>query len=141
MVMAMSQSDRVYAIVYGAQTPSADEWARCLEMCRERTGLSSRFVVETHGGGPDAKQRKALADLLRHEDARVAVLTDSIVARGILTALAWLGLPQRGFAPGDLRGAASYLELSADEMQTVFEELTRLRSELGFYENKRTATG
>ena len=140
MTMGMSRSDRVYTLVYGAAPPTDEEWSRCIALFRERAGKDSRFLVETHGGGPDPKQRKALADLLRNEDTLVAVMTDSVVARGIITALAWFGLPQRGFALNDLRAAASYLGLSSAELHHASEDLTRLRFELGLYE-QRAANG
>jgi hypothetical protein len=109
-------------------------------LCRERAGYDSRFLVETRGGGPDAKQRKVLAEAMKGEDTRVAVMTDSLLARGILTALAWLGLPQRGFAMDDLRAAGPYLELSSEELRHAADELPRLRSELAFYEAKQRLT-
>ena len=141
MVMAIARSERVFTVVYGADAPTNEEWTRCLALFQERAGQPSRFLVQTHGGGPDAKQRKVLADTLRNEDARIAVMTDSILARGILTALAWLGLPQRGFALHDLRAAAEYLGLSSEELQHAGEELARLRYELGFYDSQRAANG
>jgi hypothetical protein len=141
MVMAMARSERVFTLVYGVDAPTDEEWTRCLTLFRERAGRESRFLVETRGGGPDAKQRKVLAELLRDQDARVAVMTDSIVARGILTALAWLGLPQRGFALNDLRAASEYLGLSSEELQHAARELARLRNELGSSETKRAANG
>lgn len=136
MTMAMTRSDRVYTLVYGEDPPTDEEWTRCIALFRERAGQDSRFIVETHGGGPDAKQRKVLADAMRNEDTLVAVMTESLVARGILTALAWLGLPQRGFALHDLHAAASYLGLSREELQHAAEDLARMRYELGFYEKR-----
>jgi hypothetical protein len=141
MAMVISRSDRVLTLVYGVEAPTDDEWTRCVALCRERAGRDSRVLVETHGGGPDAKQRRVLAEAMRNEDTRVAVMTDSLVARGILTALAWLGLPQRGFALNDLRAAGAYLELSSDELRLAAEELARLRFELGFHEAKRAVNG
>jgi hypothetical protein len=140
MNMAIARSDRVYTLVYGADPPTDEEWSQCLAMFRERTGQDTRCIVQTRGGGPDAKQRKVLADTMRNEDTRVAVMTDSIVARGILTALAWLGLPQCGFALNDLHAAANYLGLSSEELQHAEQELERLRFELE-YHDKRAANG
>lgn len=136
--MAIARSDRLFTVVYGVDAPTEEEWTRCLALFREREGRETRFLVESRGGGPDAKQRKTLAETLRNADTRVAVMTDSIVARGILTALAWLGLPQRGFALHDLRAASEYLGLSSEELQHAGEELARLRYELGS-DTKRAA--
>jgi len=137
MAMAISRTDRVYALVYGEESPTDEEWTHCVALCRERAGRDSRFLVETRGGGPDAKQRRMLAEAMHNEDTRVAVLTDSFVARGILTALAWLGLPQRGFGLQDLRAAGSYLELTQLELSHAASELERLRIMLEIEEIKR----
>src|SRR5688500_19819263 len=61
--------------------------------------------------GPDARQRAkmARAGLLR---APTAVVTDSVLARGSMTAVSWGGAPMPGFASEHLSRAYDYLKLS-----------------------------
>jgi hypothetical protein len=61
-------------------------------------------------------------------DYRAAVLTESLVARGIVTALAWLGVPQRAFAVSDHVHAANYLGLTSSELDLILQELPRIRN-------------
>jgi hypothetical protein len=79
------------------------------------------IVLAVSGKGPDARQRKQLAavsDLFSKSFRGVALLTDSIVIRGALTAIRWLnprGPAAEPFALSDIEGALKFLNLSADQ--------------------------
>jgi hypothetical protein len=49
--------------------------------------------------------------------------------RGIVTAIAWLDISLRAFAPDQQREAAESLGLDASERQWAFRELGRLRAD------------
>ncbi|HEY2734602.1 MAG TPA: hypothetical protein VGI70_11490 [Polyangiales bacterium] len=89
-----------------------------------------RCLVETHGGGPNPTQRKQLADIVYKPQLRSAVMTASLVVRGIITALAWAGLPMRSFSLGEQEKAGDWLELTAIEREQVREQLPRMRNEI-----------
>jgi hypothetical protein len=137
--MAMWSSERIFVAVLSAH-PTDAEWDRWIEMYLPRKGRDMRVVVESHHSGPDAKQRKKLSDALKGDDCRVAVMTESTFVRGIITALAWLGIPQRGFPVGAHLQAANYLELDERELEQVMRELPRLRREAGV-EGLQSASG
>jgi regulator of extracellular matrix RemA (YlzA/DUF370 family) len=123
--------------VHDAAPPTDDEWARWVALVGEPAAPELRLLVETTGqGGPNAKQRKLLADATKGLDVRCSILSDSMAVRGVITALAWLGLAQRAFVPGDHRGAADYLGLSPKEHAQVIEALPRLRRSCGFMEQR-----
>jgi hypothetical protein len=128
MAMTIWGADRLRVAVLYAAPPSDEEWALWLASIRERAGRDARMFVET-SSGPNAAQRKALADATRDQDVRFAILTDSIVVRGIVIALAWLGVPHRAFAVDQPRRAADYLGLTADEYTQLQNELPRMRLE------------
>jgi hypothetical protein len=141
MAMTMWAHDRLYLSVLSGLAPTDAEWDHWITMSIERVGRDQRVVVESHNSGPNAKQRKALADAMKNEDVRVAVLTESTVVRGIVTALAWLGVPQRAFPMNGHSQAANYLELSVIELERALEELPRLRLEAGVVELRRASSG
>jgi hypothetical protein len=131
MAMAMRAFDRLMLVVHVGTTPTNDEWNRWLELTRKRAGKQARVLVETHSGGPNVLQRKALGDLVRGEDAMRAVLTDSSAERTALHAIAWHGLSLRCFALGEYAEAAEYLKLTPQELKLTLEVLPRLRKECG----------
>jgi hypothetical protein len=130
MAMTMCALGRMVLVVQDAKTPTDEEWARFMALCEQRTTHELRVLVETpYGAAPDAKQRKLFADALLKEDLRIAVMTDSLVARGIITAFAWLGISLRPFSVGHYRAAADYLGLSDGDLTQALQELPRLRQE------------
>ncbi|MFT3928543.1 MAG: hypothetical protein QM778_38795 [Myxococcales bacterium] len=135
--MAISRLGRVMVAVHDAAPPTDDEWARWVALVGEPSSPELRLLVETTGqGGPNAKQRKLLAEATHGLDVRCAILSDSLAVRGVITALAWLGLAQRAFVPGDHRGAVDYLGLSPKEYAELLECLPKLRRMCGFMEQR-----
>ncbi len=71
------------------------------------------FFVWTDGGGPNSVQRNHFSDALGKTLPRVAVLTDSRVIRGIITAIQWLGsMDIKGFAPRAIDEAIEFIDVS-----------------------------
>jgi hypothetical protein len=141
MAMTMWGHDRLYLSVLQGAAPTDPEWDRWITMSLARVGLDQRVIVESHNSGPNATQRKSLADAMRNEDVRVAVLTESTLVRGIVTALAWLGIPQRAFPMDGHRQAGKFLELTPDELERALAELPRLRDQAGVNETKQVSRG
>ena len=132
MAMAMVREGRVLLGVHHQHPPTDEEWARWIALAIERSAEGVRTIVESGGStGPNAKQRKALAEALQGVNIRSAILTDSLIVRGIVTAIAWLNVSLRAFAPDQQREAADYLGLDASERAWAFAELRRMRADLG----------
>lgn len=75
------------------------------------------LLISTRGnGGLSAKQRSRVAQFWKDAGRAappVALLSDSAVARGVLTAIGWLlDNPTKAFSPQDLRGALAFLKSS-----------------------------
>ena len=79
--------------------------------------------------GPDAGQRArmARAGLLR---IPTAVVTESVLARGVMTAVSWLGAPIRAFAPEHLFRAFDFLKISGPVRARIPARLEALKAEL-----------
>jgi hypothetical protein len=128
--MAMRRIGRVMVGVHDAQPPTDAEWSRWITLGRTSSESELRLIVETRGqGGPNAKQRRELADSLSRFELRCAILSDSLMVRGVVTAVAWLGVALRAFQPGDHRRAAEYLELTDAELAAALVAFVELRRE------------
>jgi hypothetical protein len=129
-MMAMRRHGRLMFAVHNAQPPTDAEWARWVSLGVEAQTNALRLFVETRGGGgPNAKQRRLLADNLQRFGMRCAIVTSSPIIRGIVTAVAWLNVDLRAFAPGDQEAALSYLQLTAAERDILEQTLSVLRAE------------
>ena len=89
-----------------------------------------RVLVEARSG-PNAAQRRALAEVTRTPDGRFVILTESVVVRGILAALAWLGAAHGACSPNDWRTSGDFPELSAAEYAQVQREMAQLLRQMG----------
>ena len=69
----------------------------------------------------------ARAGLLR---IPTAVVTDAVLARGVMTAVSWLGAPIKGFAPGDLFRAFEFLKISPPVRARIPALINTMRAEL-----------
>jgi len=114
--------------------PTDKEWAEMLGAIEARSKtLKSALAVVRGEGGPSSKQREALARVLKsaRPDLKFALVTDSVLVRGVLTAMNWLagkGSTTAAFAGSDLEGAFDYLLLTPDEKAAARDVLRTLES-------------
>ena len=112
-------------VVVGTSTPTDADWGELVAaMRRER---HQRTLVVSAGGGPSAGQRKAILDASGGKGLPAAIISDSVVVRGIATAIAWFVPEVRVFPPGDLQGALDHLKITipVESVQRVIDELKR----------------
>lgn len=121
------------AYVGTTEAPRQSEWLEYLRFARQHlppTGEDARCLVVERGPGPNAGQRKALQEVTAGRSARVAVLTRSLLARGVVTALSWVKPGYRAFPPEDMPAALEYLGLREIEARAVRERVEALIGEL-----------
>ncbi|MET0283089.1 MAG: hypothetical protein ABW352_01410 [Polyangiales bacterium] len=139
MAMTMQRHGRLMLAVLHDRAPSDDEWGRWLGLAAERVGKDLRAMFEVHGSvGPDARQRQAMMPLLPKLDPRTAVLSNSLVVRGVVTAVSWLGIPNAAFGAEQHAAAALYLELTQAELALALERLPMLRRAAGVRERRQS---
>jgi hypothetical protein len=114
--------------------PTDKEWAEMLAAIegRSRT-LKSALAVVRGEGGPSSKQREALARVLKstRPDLRFALVTDSVLVRGVLTAINWLtgkGSTTAAFPSRDLDAGLDFIQLTPEEKAAVRDLLRTLES-------------
>lgn len=117
-------------VVVGTNTVDDSEWLEHCENLRDLASLPPKpraLLLYAAGTGPTTKQRKILAT--EYHDAvggvRAAVLTDSMIARGVMTALGWLlASNTKAFELDELEAALKWLATQVPiEAQRVREAL------------------
>jgi hypothetical protein len=106
----------LYMAVHGAENPTMDEWDAFTAQWKahaEKVRAAGRRPLSlnvTAGGAPNAKQRSSMDATNKPLQPRVAVLNDSTIVRGAITALSWLGgADVRAFKLDDYEGACAFL--------------------------------
>jgi hypothetical protein len=110
-------------VVLGSKPPSDADWNLLVEAHKQ--GWPRRGLVVTAGGGPTAVQRQAVLDATGGKGIPAAILTDSMMVRGIVTAISWFASQVRAFPPHDLEGALHHLGITMPvaAVQRVIDEL------------------
>jgi hypothetical protein len=75
----------------------------------------------------NTNQRREISSLLRQK--RSVVIVDHPIARGITTALSWLGMPLKGFSWKQVYEAAKHLDAKGLETEEVVDMVRRLCQE------------
>ena len=121
-------------VLQSAGRPSHDEIAQHIdEALRMVRSVRSVLVIADgpEAAGPDAGQRAkmARAGMLR---VPTAVVTESVLARRIMTAVSWIGgAPIRAFAPEHLHRAFEFLKISGPVRARIPAQLEAMKLELG----------
>jgi len=128
-------SRTVCVTLHGTQTPSDAEWDTVLEGMRrfgEETGNDfARLccLALTDSGGPNAKQRAAVAAILNGQSSRVAVVSGGgPLVRAVVTALSWFNPDTKMFAPDKADAIREHLRLSHDDLEGVAVRAVALQS-------------
>lgn len=121
-------------LVHGVQNPSETEWNAYVEYARAAVHSAqplTALLVTTLGGSPNASQRKAILTAGGAKLVPTCVCTDSMVARGVITAISWLSSVSMHALPlHDIESALRVLEVPVQHHPAVKAVVQRLQSQL-----------
>jgi hypothetical protein len=119
----------VMVTVHG-DLPIADaEWDAFLAAAGAAPRLTA-CLISADRQGPNARQRAKLATLPQMYPLPKAVVTTSVVVRGIVTATSWLGTNIRAFAPHRIDDAFDYLKVVRGERAALLECVALMKTRL-----------
>ena len=123
---------RLVVFVNLDQPPTDLEWSAYLAAAREAYGAYGPVcvLVVTEGGPPSAKQRKAAGELSTAITFRTALVTNSLVARAVVTGFGWLKLDIKAFAHAEMTKAFAFLQLSPTEREWAYGTVRQMQAEL-----------
>jgi hypothetical protein len=130
-------ADDLIVCVGGDRQWSDEDWQGYLQLVRKhlptlrKNGKPMRVFIFAGETAPDARQRSELKALFADTRQQTATVTTSKLAKYILTAFAWLGLPAKAFSPDEACAAAAYLRLTAAELQETQVTVQALAARVG----------
>ena len=126
----------IVCALHSKRSPSDAEWDEYLGHVRDARELTRggngavNAVVVTDGGAPDAAQRKRLAEVVRGWEPVAAVISVSLLVRGVVTALAWLGMRVRFFSVSEVSAALSWAAVPESEHEALLADIGALAKTL-----------
>jgi len=123
---------RLFLVMNTKDNPGDEEWGEYVDFAIKNQAHISSTMIITEGGGPNTMQRGMMNDRLEAKGLKqkVAVVTLSRLARGIVTALSWFNPNVRAFSTSQIPAALAYLEIPATDHEGVMQEIRRLRLKL-----------
>jgi hypothetical protein len=121
-------SDTILVLRENAYTPRDQDWDEFLRVLAEhRPNFANlKILVRTEGGGPNAAQRRRLQTALDGRTVRVAVVTNDVPVRFIVSSIALLNRAIRSFANDEIEAAYEHLSLSPAEQRLAEKGLAEL---------------
>jgi hypothetical protein len=122
--------------LHTSRAPTPEEWAQSMELFARTVATGSfsklRILVVTDGGGPDVVMRGELQAFFKTHghSPKTAVITTSVVVRGIVTAVSWFNPNIKALAPIHFGAALEHLGLTRAAPR-LLRELTEMERELG----------
>jgi hypothetical protein len=132
--LRFTKVDDLLLVVHALVDPDPHEWSAMIAESRARAHGYRRVLVVASNVRLKASQRSELADFVNSNDVKVAVLVDSAVARGMVTALGWVTGKYRAFPTDDIEAAIAYLgghldiAIVRDEVRSMQRDLLQGRS-------------
>jgi hypothetical protein len=129
--LSFRQEGRLCVVVHTQHAPDREEWKRLIARYHTFAKLPHACtLVRSYGGAPDGAQRKLLTDAMRGSTLSIAVMTNSIAARTVGTAVAWFNPRVKIVGIGDFEAAAEFLQLSSEERALAQSLLSALERKL-----------
>jgi len=119
---------RILVAWHGARSPSADEWSAFLALIRTAEPTPTLGLVLTQGGAPSPTQQIELAQAIGARTVRVAVVSDHVGVRFVVSSLALVMKRIRSFPSSALDEAYVHLGLEPEEARQSDELIAQWRS-------------
>ena len=118
-------------VVHTGQAPSDEEWTRYVAAVERMDPEKLRTIVFTDGGAPNLEQREAINRALGGKTSPGAVVSNSMLVRGAVTALSWFNPKIKAFSPSGTAAAFAYLGVPEVAVPDVWVMVKRLQHRLG----------
>jgi hypothetical protein len=126
----------ILLFLHTEQAPSSAEWNETMTFltghARNNDLRRFRVLVLTDGGGPDLTMRGQLQEFFKttRQSPRIAVVTTSVLSRGIVAAVSWFNPNVKAFPPSQFASALAHLEVASSSTPRLLREFAELQREL-----------
>ena len=125
--LAFGVSGKVFILVHKPGVPDEANWTRFLEAANAAClahGVNI-WLVYADGTVPSAPQRSSASAFHNYHRSYAAILTNSALTRGVVTAIGWMtGSHIRAFRTTDFSGAFNFLQVKdADSIERATRDL------------------
>jgi len=123
--------DNIMLIVHADLPPSEVDWARLMVVRNaNRQKIRGTLVVAPPRATINASQRADVVAFMKDTGTGVAVMTESVLVRGVARAVAVLGVKVQAFANGESQDAFDALSVPRSRHADLLKRIEALRAQL-----------
>ena len=126
--MGFDRAGKTFIAVHGAKSAAPGDWNAFIRALEAQLTEVRGLLIFSAGASIDIREREQLERLLTLGRLRVAVLTDSKLLRGAVTALSWFKIPIKSFAANDVELALDHIRVEKAERRRVYTVLAQLKA-------------
>lgn len=133
--VSAGESD-VFVLLHTAHNPTRREWDDAMVLWSRYAVTGDlrriRALVVSDGGGPDTSMRGELMAFFqtRKVSPKTAVVTMSIISRGIVAYVSWFNPHVKAFSPRHFPDALTHIDLPHSTQPRLLHELSEMQREL-----------
>jgi hypothetical protein len=106
--LAFEYVNEMLLLIHTTEEPSDEDWDAMVKHAYAQKTLRGTVVLSP-GAKPKPTMRSDIRSLHDHFGTKTAVITTSVVSKGVMTALSWFNVPIKGFSPDQIPEALAYL--------------------------------
>lgn len=129
--MTFAVEGEIMVVLHTTSPPSESEWTKWMEALRRIPVHRLKMLVFSDGGAPDTLQRGVFIDHLGSAQPPIAVVSNALAIRGVVTAISWFNRQVKLFSPAQLPAAFAHLGVSPDQGRGLLSVAQRATAELG----------
>ena len=126
---AWSYIDSTVCVAHWPRSNVRDTFGEFFDDLAEHPSVD-RMIVLAYDAAPTAQQRAVIQRWFQQTSAPCAVLTNSLLARGAVTALAWFGITIRAFPRDEHNAALEFVGVPRRSWPASVDTLQRLDREM-----------
>jgi len=127
--IAWGYAEKVLVVVHAPVEPAAADWNEFMDEVRTHAGVRG-VMIFANKSRLTPLQRAEIKGWYEEHKVRGALVTDSMMMRGIVTAMNWFGIEMRAFQPDGLDGAMEYIRVLPAGRANVLVLLRKLEGML-----------
>ncbi len=120
--------DHLLLVCAGDNAPTDEEFSNMVKTISSLSARVTGILVLAGTKRPTSSQRSEMVSVLRGRKLRIAMVSDSRVARGALTAIGWFVSGVKAYKAEEVERALAYLEVDKADVERFLLKLRSLQS-------------
>ncbi len=128
--IAYSVVENVLLVCAGDDTPTDEEFSQMVQTIKDLHSSVTGILILAGTKRPTSKQRSEMTAVLQSRALGLALISESRLARGAITAIGWFVQGVKSYRESEILQALSYLKADPSHTERIISKLRELQASL-----------